>query len=89
MLERHITLQNKLGLHARAAAKLVNTAAGFASRVSLEFKGQTADAKSIMSVMILAAASGSEILIRCEGEDEAAAMDAICALIENLFGEDE
>jgi phosphocarrier protein len=89
MLEHNIEIINKLGLHARAAAKLVNTAGRFASRVEIEFAGNTADAKSIMAVMMLAASKGSQILVRTDGEDEQEAMDEICGLINNYFEEDE
>jgi phosphocarrier protein HPr len=89
MLKQQIEIVNKLGLHARAAAKLVRTAAAFGSRVELEFSGQTADAKSIMSVMMLAAAQGSHIDISCDGQDEQAAMGALINLIEDYFGEEE
>ena len=89
MLEQETEIVNKLGLHARAAAKLVSTAAAHASSVQLEYAGQTADAKSIMSVMMLAAAKGSLVTIRCEGSDEEHAMRAILDLIEDFFGEEE
>ena len=89
MLEQDIEIINKLGLHARAAAKLVSTAASFSSRVQLNFAGKQADAKSIMSVMMLAAAKGSVITISCEGEDEQKAMTSLVELIESYFGEDE
>ncbi|MEO0367895.1 MAG: HPr family phosphocarrier protein [Pseudomonadota bacterium] len=89
MIERDIEIINKLGLHARAAAKLVNTAAKFASKTEIEFNTQTADAKSIMSVLILAATQGSKITIRSDGADEQEAMHAITSLIDNLFDEDE
>ena len=88
MLEQDIEIINKLGLHARAAAKLVSTAASYACRVQLDFEGKQADAKSIMAVMMLAAAKGSLITIRCEGEDEKNAMDAVIELIDSYFGED-
>ncbi len=88
MVEQQVEIINKLGLHARAAAKLVSTAAGFASQVSLQFAGNTADAKSIMSVMMLAAAQGSLVTVICEGDDEQAALAAIVALIDDYFGED-
>lgn len=88
MVEQQVEIINKLGLHARAAAKLVSTAAAFASSVELDFGGNQADAKSIMAVMMLAAAQGSVITVRTEGKDEQAAMDAIVALIEDYFGED-
>lgn len=89
MLEQEIEIINKLGLHTRAAAKLVNTAARYACQVQLGFGGKKADAKSIMSVMMLAAAQGSLITISCEGEDEQVAMTAIIELIDGYFGEDE
>ncbi len=89
MLEQPIEIINKLGLHARAAAKLVSTASRFGSRVEIQFAGQTADAKSIMAVMMLAASKGSQITIRTDGDDEQAAMDAVTGLINNYFDEEE
>ena len=89
MLEQQLEIVNKLGLHARAAAKLVSTAASYGSKTTVSFAGQDADAKSIMAVMMLAAAKGSQITLRCEGRDEAEAMQAIKSLIEDYFGEDE
>lgn len=89
MLEREIEIINKLGLHARAAAKLVSTAAAHSASVQLEYAGQTADAKSIMSVMMLAAAQGSIVTIRCDGRDEERSMQALVDLIEDYFGEEE
>jgi phosphocarrier protein len=89
MLEQDIEIINKLGLHARAAAKLVSTAARYASSVRITFAGKQADAKSIMSVMMLAASQGSLITISCEGKDEDAAIQALVELIEGYFGEDE
>ncbi len=89
MLEQEIEIINKLGLHARAAAKLVNTAARYASHIEIEYKTQRANAKSIMSVLILAAAQGSQLIVRVDGADEAEAMAAITGLINNLFDEDE
>lgn len=89
MLEQQIKITNKLGLHARAAAKLVSTAAKFESQVIVQFAEQSADAKSIMSVMMLAAAKGSVLNIACNGDDQEKAMRAITALIEDLFGEEE
>ena len=88
MVEQEVEIINKLGLHARAAAKLVSTAAAYGSAVKIEFAGQKADAKSIMSVMMLAAAQGSLINIRCEGKDEAAALNALLDLIYDYFGEE-
>lgn len=89
MLEREVEIVNKLGLHARAAAKLVSCASAYASEVSLSFKGQTVDAKSIMSVMLLAASKGSLVTVCCDGRDEAAAMEGVSELIANRFGEAE
>ncbi len=89
MQSQQIEIINKLGLHARAAAKLVSTASRFGSKVTLRFSGQDADAKSIMSVMMLAAAKGSLITIDCEGEDEQDAMRAVTELINDYFGEEE
>lgn len=89
MIEQDIEIINKLGLHARAAAKLVNTASRYASATHVRFGGQNADAKSIMSVMMLAASQGSIINIRCEGDDEEDAMNALTDLINGYFDEDE
>lgn len=80
---------NKLGLHARASAKLTQTASNFASEVWLERNGRRVNAKSIMGVMMLAAAKGSTILIDTQGEDEEAAMQALLELIADRFGEEE
>lgn len=88
MQEKELEIINKLGLHARAAAKLVSTAAGFGCRITLQHGGNSADAKSIMSVMMLAAAKGSVVRVTCEGEDEVAAMQAIEDLIGDYFGEE-
>ena len=78
---------NKLGLHARASAKLTQTATAFSSEVWLERSGRRVNAKSIMGVMMLAAGVGSEVEIETDGADEQAAMDAIAALIDDKFGE--
>ena len=89
MLEQAIEIGNKLGLHARASAKLVSTSSRFASKVELDFNGQKADAKSIMSVMMLAASKGSKMTIRTDGDDEQEAMNAVTELINNFFDEEE
>ncbi|MBP8925212.1 MAG: HPr family phosphocarrier protein [Pseudomonadales bacterium] len=89
MIARELLIINRLGLHARAAAKLVTTASRFSSSVKLLKDGKTADAKSIMAVMMLAAGNGSRITVQCDGEDEAAALAEIDALILDRFGEDE
>jgi phosphocarrier protein len=84
-----ITISNKLGLHARASAKLTKLAGSFRSDVHLSRNDRRINAKSIMGVMMLAAGAGTEIQIETEGEDAQAAMDAIRALIEDKFGEGE
>jgi len=87
MINRVATISNKLGLHARASAKLTKLAGSFSSDVHLSRNGRRVNAKSIMGVMMLAAGLGSEIEIEISGEDEQAAMDAIVALIDDKFGE--
>lgn len=89
MIEQPLEIVNKLGLHARASAKLVSTAAAYSSRIEIDFGGQTADAKSIMAIMMLAASMGSKITLRTDGKDEKAAMDAISGLINNYFDEEQ
>ena len=80
---------NKLGLHARASAKLTQTASEFKSDVWLERNGKRVNAKSIMGVMMLAAAKGSTVNIETIGEDDEAALQAVLALIGDRFGEEE
>ncbi|OYY95025.1 MAG: phosphocarrier protein HPr [Hydrogenophilales bacterium 28-61-23] len=89
MTERDIEIINKLGLHARASAKLTQTAAQFQSDVWLSRNGRRINGKSIMGVMMLAAARGAEIKIEIMGPDEEAAMNALVALIQDKFGEGE
>jgi phosphocarrier protein HPr len=89
MRKSHITISNKLGLHARASAKLTKLAGGFRSEVHLSRNGRRVNAKSIMGVMMLAAGIGSEIEIETAGEDEEAAMTALRGLIDGKFGEGE
>ncbi|WP_133512038.1 HPr family phosphocarrier protein [Candidatus Thiosymbion oneisti] len=89
MIRKELEILNKLGLHARAAAKLVTCAGAFASQVRLEWKGQQVNGKSIMNVMMLAAAQGSVVTLLIEGEDEAVACAALERLIADRFGEDE
>ncbi|SIT02858.1 HPr family phosphocarrier protein [Neptunomonas antarctica] len=89
MLEQKIIIINKLGLHARAAAKLINITARFSSDIRLVKDDREVDAKSIMSVMMLAASKGTELTIKATGIDEQDAMLAIEALINNRFDEDE
>lgn len=85
-----IDIVNKLGLHARAASKLVNLSKTFASRVELaKAGGDTADAKRIMAVMMLEAVCGTTLQLTCDGEDEEEAFAAIVSLVADRFGEEE
>ena len=82
-----IQISNKLGLHARASAKLTKLAGSFKSEIHLSRNGRRVNAKSIMGVMMLAAGLGAEVEVECDGEDEQAAMDGLLALINDKFGE--
>ena len=87
MQERSVTIVNKLGLHARAAAKLVTMASGYASDVDITKEDQSVNGKSIMGVMMLAASKGTNLLIRTNGDDEQEAADQIEKLVADKFGE--
>jgi phosphocarrier protein HPr len=87
MIKTTILISNKLGLHARASAKLTKLAGSFACEVFMTRNARRVNAKSIMGVMMLAAGLGSEVEIETDGADEQAAMDAIRALIVDKFGE--
>jgi phosphocarrier protein len=89
MLQREVEIINKLGLHARASAKLTQVAGRFESDVWLSRNGRRVNAKSIMGVMMLAAAKGTSVLVETDGADEAEAMDAVTALVADKFGEGE
>ena len=89
MIERELRIANKLGLHARATAKLVQVLSGFSSNATLMAKGREVNAKSIMGVMMLAAAKGSTITIDTQGEQEDEALQAIQELVADRFGEGE
>lgn len=89
MIQTQVTIVNKLGLHARAAAKFVSCAAAFASTIQAGKDGQLVDGKSIMSVMMLAAGKGTVLDLHIEGRDEDAALEALQTLIENRFDEAE
>ena len=89
MADRELEIINKLGLHARAAAKLVQTASRFDCAIELARNDRTVNAKSIMGVMMLAAAKGTTVTLRAKGPDATAAADAICELVANRFGEPE
>lgn len=89
MSEQTTTICNKLGLHARAASKLANTANQFSSKVTVSCNGKAIDAKSIMSLMLLAACKGTDITIAAEGSDAELAVASVVELINNRFDEDE
>lgn len=89
MIRKEVEIVNKLGLHARAAAKFVTCASTFASHVQVERMGRRVNGKSIMGVMMLAAAQGTAITLEIDGEDEAAACAALERLIADRFGEGE
>jgi phosphocarrier protein len=87
MVEQEIVVSNKLGLHARAAAKLVQAVQGFQSSVWLIHDGREMNAKSIMGVMMLAAGTGTPLTLRADGPDENEALDAMVGLFDHKFGE--
>ena len=89
MISGTITIQNKLGMHARSANAFVRTASAFASSIKVTNEYATANGKSIMSMMLLQASKGSKIELHIEGEDEQQAFEAITSLINNKFGEDD
>jgi phosphocarrier protein HPr len=89
MIRSTITISNKLGLHARASAKLTKLAGSFASDIHLSRNGRRVNAKSIMGVMMLAAGLGANVEIEAEGADETEAMAALRALVDGKFGEGE
>jgi phosphocarrier protein len=87
MIERELTVANRLGLHARATAKLVQLLSGYRCNATLSAKGREVNAKSIMGVMLLAAGQGTPVVLRVDGEDEAAAAAAAADLFARLFDE--
>ena len=89
MINQNITIINKLGLHARAASKLVNCASQFESEVFIGRNGNRVNAKSIMGVMMLAASKGVELELEIDGNDEQICQQTVVDLINNRFGEDE
>ena len=88
MIEREIEIINRLGLHARAAAKFVHLAGRFSSRILVVKDGEEVDAKSILGLLLLAAAQGSVVVIRCDGDDEVEALDALTELVGDRFEEE-
>lgn len=89
MMEQTYTIINKLGLHARAAAKFVTTASAYQADITVSRDGRSVNGKSIMGVMMLAAAKGTEIRVNAVGDDAEAALNAIGTLINDYFGEGE
>jgi len=88
MIERELLVANRLGLHARASARLVQVLSGFRCNATLIAKGREVNAKSIMGVMLRAAGPGTDVVLRVDGEDEAAAADAVAELFGRNFDED-
>jgi phosphocarrier protein len=89
MKRKELLIENKLGLHARAAAQIVKSASAFESKITLVKDGLEVDGKSIMGIMMLAAAKGSTIMLHAHGEDEDRAVDGMESLFKNKFGEKE
>ncbi|MEN8107200.1 MAG: HPr family phosphocarrier protein [Pseudomonadota bacterium] len=89
MLKKEITIVNKLGMHARAAAKFVTLASSFSSDIDISRDGQTVNGKSIMGVMMLAASQGTNIIISADGVDENEASASLEELVQDRFGEKE
>ncbi len=88
MIRRELAIRNRLGLHARAAARFVHTASRFRSRVTAGRDGRVMDGKSILGILLLAASQGTAIEVTAEGEDEDQAMDALASLVDGGFGEE-
>ena len=88
MIRRELAIRNRLGLHARAAARFVHTASRFRSRVTAGRDGRVMDGKSILGILLLAASQGTAIEVTAEGEDEDQAMEALAALVVGGFGEE-
>ncbi|MEG3191775.1 MULTISPECIES: HPr family phosphocarrier protein [Novilysobacter] len=88
MIERELTVSNRLGLHARATAKLVQLLSAYPGNATLTAKGREVNAKSIMGVMLLAAGQGTQVKLRVEGDDEAAVVDQVAELFDRRFDED-
>ena len=88
MMTRECVIRNRLGLHARAAAKFVHTATRYTSHIRVGRDGRVMDGKSIMGILLLAAAAGTSVMITADGIDEREAIDALCRLVEGGFGEE-
>ncbi len=88
MTRVEVTIRNRLGLHARAAARFVHVAGRFRSRVTVTRDGRTMDGKSILGILLLAASQGARLELAADGEDEASALEALARLVETGFGEE-
>jgi len=88
VIRREIAIRNRLGLHARAAARFVHTASRFRSRVTAGRDGRVMDGKSILGILLLSASQGTAIDVSAEGDDEQQAIEALAALVEGGFGEE-
>ena len=88
MTSKECVIRNRLGLHARAAAKFVHTATRYTSQIRITRDGRTMDGKSIMGILLLAAGAGTKVVITADGIDEADAIDALCRLVNGGFGEE-
>jgi phosphocarrier protein HPr len=88
LIQREVRVVNRLGLHARAAARFVHTANRFRSRITVARDGRAMDGKSILGILLLAASQGTRLLVSAEGEDEAPAVEALAALVDGGFGEE-
>ena len=88
MTSREVVIRNRLGMHARAAARFVHTASQFRARVTVRRHDRVMDGKSILGILLLAAAQGTRLTLGAEGEDETAAIEALSALVASGFGED-
>ncbi len=89
MKKKELLIENKLGLHARAAAQIVKTASAYSAKISMSKDGVEVDGKSIMGIMMLAAAKGTTVLVQAEGGDEDRAMEGMERLFKDKFGEKE
>lgn len=89
MTEEEVQIQNRLGLHARAAAKFVHVANGFTARITVGKESARVDGKSILGLLTLAAGRGSRLRVAAEGEDAGPAVRALCELVRSRFGEDD
>ncbi len=88
MIQREVRIVNRLGLHARAAARFVHTANRFRARITVAHDGRSMDGKSILGILLLAASQGTRLTVSADGEDEAPAVEALTALIDGGFGEE-